>query len=85
MASAVPAVLQCEQPLTFEYRDAEKTFYICDPALGFLRSMPAEPFFATIVNAVECSRAHRPWVRPTAEVIDFADHQAASVSGRSPK
>lgn len=83
MASAVTAVLPCEQPLTFEYRDAEKRFYIYDPTLGFVRSMSPEHFFQNIANAVECSRSHRPW--KTAEVINLADHQAASVSGRPSK
>jgi hypothetical protein len=75
------ATLVCERPCEFAYRNG--LFYIGDPALGFDRSMSADTFFQTIANAVECSRLHRPWDRPSAEIIDFAAHQAAT--GRSSK
>lgn len=76
------AMLPSEQPCTFEYRD--RCFYISDPALGFVRTMSAETFFQSIANAVECSRKHRPWEKPTAEIISFADHHAAT-SGKPSK
>jgi hypothetical protein len=75
-------VLRCERPIEYEYRGG--TFYINDPALGFVRTMEAESFFQSIANAVECSRGHRPWEeRPTAKIISFADH--AATSGRPSK
>lgn len=73
------AALPSRQPCSFEYRD--RMFYITDPALGFERAMDAETFFETVVNAVECARAHRPWDKPTAEIIDFRQHHAASSRG----
>jgi hypothetical protein len=76
LSAAATTVLPSSQPCVFEYRD--QLFYIVDPALGFARAMSAETFFQTIANAVECSRQHRPWERPTAEIISFADHAAAS-------
>lgn len=80
--SAIAAELRTSQPIEFEYRDG--LFHLNDPSLGFLRSMPPAQFFASIVNAVECARKHRPWEKPTAEIICFASHQAAA-SGRPSK
>jgi hypothetical protein len=82
MLPSVAAVLPCDKPISYEYRAAEKRFYIFDPTLGFVRSMSAERFFQNIVDAVECSRAHRPWNPQSAEVINLAEHQATRDSGR---
>jgi hypothetical protein len=76
--------LRAEQPITFEYDPREQIFLVNVPALGFPLAIPAPTFFENIVAAVECSRSHRPWDRPTAEIIDFARHQAAT-SGRPSK
>jgi hypothetical protein len=67
--------LPCEKPITFEYRGGK--FHITDPALGFARCMGPETFFQSIANAVECSRGHRPWDQPSAEIVSLADHAAA--------
>jgi hypothetical protein len=75
-AVAKGPILPCEEPIEFEYRGG--MFYLSDPALGFSRAMRPSVFFATIAKAVECSRDHRPWDRPSAEIIDFAAHAAAS-------
>lgn len=83
MPSGQTAVaLSSKQPCSFLYKD--RMFYITDPALGFERSMDPETFFQSIVNAVECAREYRPWDRPTAEIITFPRHQAAT-SGRPSK
>lgn len=76
------AALDCVGPVTFDY-DGD-WFYISDPALGFVRRQTPADFFKSVANAVECSRKHRPWDRPVAEIINLADH-AASVSGKPSK
>lgn len=72
--------LACNEPCVFEYRGG--VFEVFDPALGFPRAMSVDAFFQTIANAVECARQHRPWDRPSADVISLADHAA---TGRSSK
>jgi hypothetical protein len=83
-SSAKAAELRSEQPALFEYREREQVFHVTVPSLGFPLVIPAATFFENIVNAVDCSRQHRPWDRPSAEIIDFAAHQAA-ISGRPSK
>jgi hypothetical protein len=79
-AAKQPAVV-CEAPLVFEYR--APIFYVFNPNTGARQAYTAEIFFATIAAAVECSRLHRPWDRPPAEVISMAEHQATN--GKSSK
>jgi hypothetical protein len=75
MPTSNVAAVVCEQPLEYEYR--EGLFYITDPTLGVRKVMRPRVFFQSIAAAAECSRQHRPWER-SAEIIDFAAHQAAT-------
>lgn len=79
-ATAIPPhAIICEQPVEFVYRDG---LFYCTGPLG-TKAMRPSVYFATIAAAVECSREHRPWARPVAEVVSLADHQAAT--GKSSK
>lgn len=78
-AAYVGAAQVCEQALVFDYRGG--LFYVTDPTLGITQAMRPTEFFSTIAAAVECSRQHRPWAKPSAEIIDL--HHAAT--GKSSK
>lgn len=76
MQLAARRTLVSEVACIFEFRDG--LFYIADMSLDVTRAMRPDAFFQTIANAVECSRQYRPWEKPSAEIINLADHAAAS-------
>lgn len=55
-ASVSAAELRSERPSKFEYRD--NVFYVDDPALGFVRSMPIETFLQNFEGAAKAIIAY---------------------------
>lgn len=66
------AELRSDRPSKIEYRDSR--FYVDDPALGFVRSMPVETFlrnFESAAKAIVAMHASAGSLQTSAEVIPF--------------
>lgn len=66
------AELRSDRPSKFEYRN--NRFYVDDPALGFVRSMPIETFlrnFEGAAKAIIAMHARAGIIETSAEVIPF--------------
>jgi hypothetical protein len=73
--AAVQTVI-CENPINFECRDG--LVYISDPAVGFLRAIRFNTFYASFHNAAKCmQQCHE---RVEAEVIPFPRPEGVTAS-----